>query len=245
MERESKYKSIYRLIGQAIDSRRLKEGSKLPAEGELMEQYSASRDTVRKALNLLEADGYIQKARGKVSVVLPRMEEELPGHGNLEEQIPLRDSYVETEIENLDLIESPSRVREIFGKKAKGEIYELIRIRKVAGERLAMEKDYFKRDVIHSLPLSACRQKSIHEYLAREQGLEIGYAVREIVVEPVSTEDRWLLDLEDYDFVLVLKSYTYLSDNQLFQYTESRYRPDKFRFVDMTKKQVSRRMVNS
>ena len=49
-------------------------------------------------------------------------------------------------------------------------------------------------------------------------------------------EDRKFLDMAPYDMVVVVKSYTYLSSNELFQYTESRHRPDKFRFVDLAKR---------
>ena len=37
-----------------------------------MERYQVSRDTVRKALGMLENQGYIQKARGKVATVSGR-----------------------------------------------------------------------------------------------------------------------------------------------------------------------------
>ncbi len=35
-----------------------------------MEVYSYSKDTIRKALSLLEMDGYIQKKQGKSSIVI-------------------------------------------------------------------------------------------------------------------------------------------------------------------------------
>ena len=36
--------------------------------------------------------------------------------------------------------------------------------------------------------------------------------------------------------VVVVKSYTYLEDRSLFQYTESRHRTDKFKFVDFARR---------
>ncbi|EPS54521.1 trehalose operon repressor, partial [Clostridium botulinum Af84] len=39
-------------------------------ENEMMKEYNVSRDTIRKALNLLESNGYIQKVKGKGSFVL-------------------------------------------------------------------------------------------------------------------------------------------------------------------------------
>ena len=34
------------------------------------------------------------------------------------------------------------------------------------------------------------------------------------------------------------ESYTYLEDATLFQYTESKHRPDKFRFVDLPEDRI-------
>lgn len=66
--------------------------------------------------------------------------------------------------------------------------------------------------------------------------LNIGFAKKEITVQQVSNEDRKYLDLEDFNMIVVVKSYTYLDDTSLFQYTESRHRPDKFRFVDFARR---------
>ncbi|MCG8538854.1 MAG: GntR family transcriptional regulator, partial [Clostridia bacterium] len=63
----SKYLRIYNEIVTAIENGKLKSGTKLSSENELMNQYNVSRDTIRKALNLLAQNGYIQKVRGKGS----------------------------------------------------------------------------------------------------------------------------------------------------------------------------------
>ncbi len=57
----SKYEQIYTEISNSIDNRQLKEGCKIPSETELMKQYEASRGTVRKAVDLLQERGYVQK----------------------------------------------------------------------------------------------------------------------------------------------------------------------------------------
>ena len=40
----------------------------LPSEKQLIDIYGASRETIRKALNLLRSTGYIQKKQGKGSI---------------------------------------------------------------------------------------------------------------------------------------------------------------------------------
>ena len=62
----SKYEQIYTEISKSIDNKQLKEGCKIPSETELMKQYEASRGTVRKAVDLLQERGYVQKFMEKV-----------------------------------------------------------------------------------------------------------------------------------------------------------------------------------
>ena len=67
---EIKYLGIYNDIKSSIEDGKIKAGEKLPSENELMEKYQVSRDTIRKALDLLEEDGYIHKIKGKGSYIL-------------------------------------------------------------------------------------------------------------------------------------------------------------------------------
>ena len=65
-----KYQQIYSELRAQIQNGTYKPGSYLPSENELMQLCSASRDTIRKALNQLAAGGLIQKEKGKGSLVL-------------------------------------------------------------------------------------------------------------------------------------------------------------------------------
>lgn len=59
---ESKYIQLYNRLLEQIENKKLQEGDKLPSEKELMEKYNMSRDTVRKALNMLVQDGQDRKS---------------------------------------------------------------------------------------------------------------------------------------------------------------------------------------
>ena len=71
----SKYKQVYRDLKEKIDTRVYKRNTELPSENELVKEYGYSKDTIRKALSLLEINGYIQTIKGKHSLIL--------GHGRI------------------------------------------------------------------------------------------------------------------------------------------------------------------
>ncbi|MEJ7202433.1 GntR family transcriptional regulator, partial [Staphylococcus epidermidis] len=68
--KRNKFLMIYEDLKNNILSQDLNYGDQLPSEHDLVATYNASRETVRKALNLLERDGMIQKMRGKGSIVI-------------------------------------------------------------------------------------------------------------------------------------------------------------------------------
>ena len=77
----SKYLKIYNDIVGKIDSGIFEANTKLPSESQLMDEYNVSRDTVRKSLNLLEQNGYIEKSKGKGSFVLDMNKFDFPVSG--------------------------------------------------------------------------------------------------------------------------------------------------------------------
>ncbi|MDN6142406.1 MAG: GntR family transcriptional regulator, partial [Tetragenococcus halophilus] len=66
----NKFKEIFLDLEQKILSEEYPPHSLLPSENQLIKLYDVSRETVRKALNLLRNAGYIQKKQGKGSIVL-------------------------------------------------------------------------------------------------------------------------------------------------------------------------------
>lgn len=65
-----KYQQLFKQIQETIQNETYAVGDFLPSEHDLMEQYQVSRDTVRKALSLLQEEGLIKKIRGQGSQVV-------------------------------------------------------------------------------------------------------------------------------------------------------------------------------
>ena len=64
-----KYNEIAEWLKKNIDSGTYQNGDRLPAENELAERFSVSRDTVRKAIHILEKESLIIKVKGSGSYV--------------------------------------------------------------------------------------------------------------------------------------------------------------------------------
>ena len=62
---KAKYEGIYRSIKKRIEAQDYPYQSLLPSENTLVAEYACSRNTVRRALAELIADGYVQAMRSE------------------------------------------------------------------------------------------------------------------------------------------------------------------------------------
>ena len=235
---ESKYHSIYTQLLNQIEQQQVHAGDLLPSENDLMKIYSASRDTIRKALNLLVLNGYISKAKGKGSVVLDttRMTFPVSGVTSFKELAQTMSGKVETFVHQFELIEANKTLKwELMIEE--GKVWMIERIRKIDGERIIRDIDHLNAQIIPNLTREIAHD-SLYQYIEGKLGLKISFAKKEITVQNATKLDKELLDMKTYDMVVSVKSFTYLEDATLFQYTESRHRPDKFQFIDFARRKL-------
>ncbi|ERK28719.1 trehalose operon repressor [Clostridium intestinale] len=233
----SKYITLYNKIIEKIEQGSYPPSSKLPSENELMEKYKFSRDTVRKALNMLEHNGYINKVKGKGSFVLDINRHKFPVSGliSFKEMAESMEGESKTLVKSLELTKGDKFLRSKLVLEDDEKLWNVVRVREIGGKKIILDKDHFNSTYIPELTKEICRD-SIYDYIEKELGLKIGFAKKEITVRSSSEEDIEYLDLEGYDMVVVVDTMVYLQDGTLFQYTESRHRPDKFKFVDFARR---------
>ncbi len=231
----SKYRRIYEHFYELIESEAMKPGDSLPSEREISEEFGVSRDTVRKAMQLLENAGVIIKTRGRESVVSKRNFFDFPisrinSFKEMAQQLQWKD--VVTHVEDLSIVEADegSELALRLDCAPGEEIYRVKRIREIEGEAVIFDTDYFKRSAVPRLTREICSD-SIYDYLENELGIKIGIAQKIVTVEEAGREDKLYLDLDGSGVVAVVTSITALEEGDIFQYTESRHRIDKFRFT--------------
>ncbi|HEL2383244.1 TPA: UTRA domain-containing protein [Streptococcus suis] len=234
----SKYKKVYADIKEKIEQNIWQANQEMPTENELMDIYSYSKDTIRKALSLLEMDGYIQKRQGRNSIILDHNLVRKPFVSELKTVSELNRSahhQVQTQLSNLYIVQGQPEVMKELEVDEKTDLYRVSRVRTIDGERLEYEISYFDRRIVPYLSKEIA-ESSIYQYLENDLGLEISHSRREISFRFATEEEKSLLDLADYDMVVSVTSTTYLADGRPFQYGTITYRPDKVTFVSMAKR---------
>ncbi|MDW8742839.1 trehalose operon repressor [Streptococcus suis] len=234
-----KYQEIYNDLKEKIRTNTYPAETSLPTEQRLQEIYGVSRDTVRKALSMLTERGMIQKVQGRGSLVLKQEMLNFPVSGltSYQELVESLQLETKTEVVSLDQIVISSNLANLTGFEPHSKVWKVVRTRSIDGKVSVVDTDYLSADIVPSITKEIAAS-SIYNYLEKTLKLDIAYAQKEITVEPTSREERELMKNED-DYLVLIKSRVYLGDTKQFQYTESKHKIDKFRFVDFARRKHS------
>lgn len=234
-----KYQEIFNELRDKILDQTYHAGDLLPTEKELQAQYVVSRDTIRKALRLLTEQGLIQKVQGKGSVVLKRELLHFPISGltSYQELVDTLQLDSQTKVLSLDLLEVDDDLAEVTGFEVGSRVWRVFRTRTINGEVSVLDLDYLLQEYVPSLTkeIAEC---SIYAYLEGELGLDISYAQKEITIQASTEQERRLMNHKG-EYLVLVKSRVYLGDTKQFQYTESKHKMDKFKFVDFARRKHS------
>ncbi|GAA0499074.1 hypothetical protein GCM10008986_27760 [Salinibacillus aidingensis] len=151
---KKKYLAIYEDLIQKIREHTLAASTLLPSVNELAGEYATSRETIRKALDLLSQEGYIQKIHGKGSVVLDLSNFSFPVSGivsykGLADRLKL-DS--KTHVKGMNVLEAGSDVHKILKATDKSQIWKVDRVREISGKKSFWTKTIFCLSLSPSAP---------------------------------------------------------------------------------------------
>ena len=161
----SKYKQVYNEIKTQINNGNLAPLQELPSENELMQSYGFSKDTIRKALSLLEIDGYIQKQQGRNSIVLehdlskPQMLSEIKTVSELNSALT---HHVKTTLTSLYIVQGEEELMHIFNVDDQIDFYRISRLREIDGEAVEYEVSYFDRRIVPFISREIAEQSIYH-----------------------------------------------------------------------------------
>ena len=141
----------------------------------------------------------------------------------------------QTNIISLDKIIVDIILSEKTGFSRSQQVWCLIRQRIVDGCASVVDIDYL--DVRHMPQLNRIiAENSIYDYLENQLHLSISHAFKEITIDNTSEQDKILIDIGKDHNVVCIRSKVYLNNGNQLQFTESRHKLEKFKFVYYAKR---------
>ncbi len=234
---KSIYEDIYQDLKKKIEDHVFPSQELLPSENTLITQYNCSRNTIRRAIAMLATEGYVQSIRGKgVRNIYEKTSQTLFTLGEIESfRESARRNHMKYSTKVLLFMELA--VDESLHQRTSfplgSQIYYIQRIHYLNDLPLIINHNYFLKSCTPGLTREICEQ-SIYNYLENVLQMTIINSRRIMTVEKMTEiDEKYLkLDANEYNCMAVVTSYTYNSDGIMFEFTQSRHRPDHFRFQD-------------
>ncbi|MFY2153416.1 trehalose operon repressor [Mammaliicoccus sciuri] len=237
----NKYMKIYQSICEKILNGEYAHLQQLPSENELTKIYSTSRETVRKALNLLQEKGYIQKLRGKGSVVIYEDVIQFP----ISEMVSFQEINkrlgldYETKVELLEVIDAKDVpvVQHALELRDQDKLWHVIRTRTKDDAVRIMDEDYFICQVIPQLTKEVASE-SIYKFIEQEMNVEISYSNKSITFEEMTENEILYFGKLNPPYTATVRGTVYLNNAEKFQYNISRHIATEFKFVDFSRRVI-------
>ena len=144
---KAKYEGIYRSIKKRIEAQDYPYQSLLPSENTLIAEYDCSRNTVRRALAELVADGYVQTMQGRgVRVIYQPVGKTTFTIGGIEtfqETARRNRLHAVTRVIRFETITATEQFAAESGFSEGDELWAVQRVRYLDGKALILDINYF------------------------------------------------------------------------------------------------------
>ncbi len=224
------YYRIQQAILEQIQSGRLHQGTLLPSEAELAQQYQVSRITAKRALDELVRLGRAYRQQGRGTFVAQPRIREISGFRSFSEDISARGFTPSSEIlEFKEIVPDPavsSRLQQKEGEK----VFLLKRLRLADQEPVAIETAYLPCSLCPGLLQEDLARNSLYAYLREKHQIVPTWGDAEIEAAMASKEEARLLKITGRIPVLLIRRVTFAANFQAIETVDSLYRSDRFTF---------------
>lgn len=192
-----KYQHIYQILKEQIVEEKYLVGDFLPSENDFKEYYQVSRDTIRKALKLLQEEGFIETVQGMGAQICRQAHFDFPVSQltSYQEIVKASGLQSETNVIRLEKITIDEKGAKKTGFPLHRLVWKVSRQRVVDGITSVLDIDYMDRELISGLTKEIA-QRSIYQYIEEDLKLQIGYAKKEILISPIDNRDKILEEIK-------------------------------------------------
>lgn len=220
-------------LTQRVENKLYTTGQRLPSEYDLAKEFSASRLTIRKAIDLLCQQNILVKEKGKGTYVMKQGKIHSGENGLVSFTQAAREKgkQATSEILTLEVVETyPIEVTKFFKDSFKGEVLHLVRRRFLEAEPLVLEEVYVPESFLQGVSKQDLAD-SLFDLLEKE--VEIGYSHQEIEAVGATEDLAKLLAVEKGQALLLVYSLTYSPAGRPLLYSKSFYRGDRCSFENV------------
>jgi len=231
IDQQSKIPLYYQLkedIKQKILRGDLKEGDLLPSEREFSERYDISSTTIRRALNDLVHENFLERKAGKGTFVrMGKVKRDLRKVLGFTQNMTEMGLTPSTKVLSKKVVPANAFARDRLGLKKGTRIVRLNRLRLANDTPMMLETRYIRTDLCPGIQNQELTS-SLWKVFEHIYGYKPYRHSQNLRIAKISGGSASLLGLKDDSLVFLIKGVTYLENGKAIECEESLYRSDKY-----------------
>lgn len=225
------YIQLKKILETQVVEGTLQPHARVPSERELSEQYAISRMTARQALAELMQEGRLYTSAGKGTFVAePKIRQNLQALTSFTEEMRARGFTPMTRLIRRELVNAPVDVAGSLRIAEDTTVLCVQRLRLADNAPMALETAYLCFSGVEQL-LMVSLEGSLYSVLRAHFGLIPAEAVQEVEAVLAQPQERTFLQLPEGAPVLKLQRTTFDEEMRPFEFVQSVYRSDRYRFA--------------
>ncbi|MER5393303.1 GntR family transcriptional regulator [Saccharopolyspora sp. NPDC002686] len=230
------YHQLKQIVVSDIKRRGMSPGDRLPGDHELCETYDVSRTVVRQALADLEAEGVIERIKGRGTFVSkPKIAEGLVRSlTGLYADVAARGSSLRSNVRRMEVVPADEQIAADLDLAPGSPVIVIERLRFVDDEPWVFTVTHLPHHIAPGLEHEDLTTQSLYTLLEQHYGVQLKRGRRSVEATKASAELAADLDIPDGDPVLLLRSTSFGVDDRPVEMFVAFHRGDRSRFdVDL------------
>lgn len=231
---EKAYLKVYRRLKEQIERGAYPVGTLLPTETSLQQEFGVSRTTVRKAVSLLVADGYIHVQQGRGTEVVSGVPAphyyKFHNVTGIQEHFSAPDKPILVRNMYIDRAFASPEAAEALELAPGAELYRIQRILCIDGRPFALVKNYVRVDLAPELDRHQGEFLDLYGFLQQQYGVAFQSGREHISAAAAGFVESQLLEVEPGAPLLLCTRHARAEQGPL-EFAKTYLRPDRYDLV--------------
>ncbi|MER7082388.1 GntR family transcriptional regulator [Saccharopolyspora kobensis] len=230
------YYQLKQIVVSDIKRRGMSPGDRLPGDHELCETYDVSRTVVRQALSDLEAEGVVERVKGRGTFVAkPKIAEGLvQSLTGLYADVAARGSSLRSDVRRIEVVPANEQVAAELDLEPGTPVIAIERLRFVDDEPWVFTATHLPHHIAPGLEDEDLSTQSLYTLLEQDYGVRLKRGRRSVEAAKAGAELAADLGIPEGDPVLLLRSTSFGADDRPVEVFVAFHRGDRSRFdVDL------------
>jgi len=224
------YSQLKRIIIDFIEREELTANEKLPPEKDLGRHFGVSRITVRKALDELEKEGYINKVQGKGTFVSHEViKQDLLKFYSFTEEMKKEGKEPSSRVLDFKVGHVDSKITSKLRSGQGEKVLIITRLRLADSKPMMLETSYLPHNMFPNITREEVNNNPLYDILRKKYNVTFSRAEEVFTSTSLTKRESEILNSTKGRPAILLERITH-SDNRIIEYTKSVVRGDKFKF---------------